>query len=159
MAHIPVNHPARPFYRTLAAATSLYVLGFGIVGLIETWGRPLFDRGDTWALGLQTNPAFSFLSIGAGLVLLGAAVYGRNIDHFLHIGGSVVFYVSGFIMMALLRTDLNFLNFSMRNCIVSYLIGTVFLLAGLYGKVGNREFAEAEDSYRHGEVAGAGHER
>lgn len=152
MPHIPVNHPARPFYRVLAGLTSTYILLFGVVGLVRTWGEPFFDRGDHVVLGLRTNPAFSLLSIAAALLLLFAAFYGRNLDHHLYLFGSGVFYVSGFVMMALLRTDLNLLNFAMRNCIVSYVIGTVFLLAGLYGKVGSKEFAEAEDRFRHGEV-------
>jgi hypothetical protein len=152
MPHIPVNHPARPVYRVLAGLTSTYILLFGIAGLVRTWGEPFFDRGDHIVLGLRTNPAFSLLSIAAALLLLFAAFYGRNLDHYLYLFGSGVFYLSGFVMMALLRTDLNLLNFAMRNCIVSYVIGTVFLLAGLYGKLGSRDFQESEDRFRHGEV-------
>ena len=152
MAHIPVNHPARPVYRVLAGLTSTYILLFGIAGLVRTWGESFFDRGDHIVLGLRTNPAFSLLSIGAALLLLFAAFYGRNLDHYLYLFGAGVFYLSGFVMMALLRTDLNLLNFAMRNCIVSYVIGTVFLLAGLYGKVGSREVQESEDRFRHGEA-------
>ncbi len=151
MAHIPVNHPARPVYRVLAGLTSSYILAFGIAGLIETWGAPFFSRGDHIVLGLRTNPAFSLLSIGAALLLLFAAFYGKNLDHYLYLFGSGVFYLSGFVMMAVLRTDLNLLNFAMRNCIVSYIIGTVFLLAGLYGKVGSKDLEEAENRFRRGE--------
>lgn len=152
MAHIPVNHPARPLYRVLAGLTSAYILVFGVAGLIETWGEAFFSRGDHIVVGLRTNPAFSLLSIGAALMLLFAAFYGRNLDHYLYLFGSGVFYLSGFVMMAVLRTDLNLLNFAMRNCIASYLIGTVFLLAGLYGKTGSKEFEAAENRFRRGEA-------
>jgi hypothetical protein len=151
MAHLPVNHPARPFLRVLAVAVGLYVLVFGVVGFIETRRLDFFDRGDTWVLGLKTNPAFSILSIVVGAVLVGGAIYGRNVDHFINLYGGVVFLVAGLAMMTVLHTDLNLLNFSMTNCVVSFLIGLVLLDAGLYGKTGSRELAEAEDRLRHGD--------
>jgi hypothetical protein len=151
MAHLPVNHPARPFLRVLAAAVGLYVLVFGIVGLVETSGRSLFDRSDTWVLGLKTNPAFGILSIAAGAVLVGGAVYGRNVDHFINLAGGVVFLVAGMAMMTVLHTDLNLLNFSLTNCVVSFLIGLVLLDAGLYGKTGPPELARAENRHRRGQ--------
>ena len=152
MAHLPVNHPARPFLRVLAAAVGLYVLVFGIVGFIETRGQSFFERGDTWVLGLKTNPAFSILSIAAGLVLVGGAVYGRNIDHFIILTGGVVFLVAGLAMMTVLHTDANLLNFSLSNCVASFLIGLVLLHAGLYGKTGPAELADAEHRLRHGRL-------
>jgi hypothetical protein len=150
MAHLPVNHPARPFLRVMAAAIGLYVLVFGVVGFIETRGLSFFDRGDTWVLGLKTNPAFSILSIVAGAILVGGAVYGRNVDHFINLYGGIVFLVAGLVMMTVLHTDANLLNFSLSNCVVSFLIGLALLDAGLYGKTGPRELAEAEDRLRHG---------
>lgn len=150
MAHLPVNHPARPLYRALEALIGLYILVFGIVGLVVTWDRSFFDRGENWVLGLQTNPAFSLLSIVAGAVLLGGVLYGRNVDHFLSLAGGIVFLVAGMVMMTLLRTEANLLNFTMVNCIVSFVIGLALLLAGLYGKTGPPELAAAEDRLCHG---------
>lgn len=151
MAHLPVNHPARPFYRAVAGLIGLYVLVFGVVGFVETQDREFFDRSETWVLGLQTNPAFSILSILAGAVLFGGALVGRNVDHFANLAGGIVFVVAGVVMMTLLQTDANLLNFAMPNVVVSFLIGLVLLTAGLYGKTGSREFAEAEERHRHGE--------
>lgn len=152
MAHLPVNHPARPFLRMLAGAAGLYVLVFGIVGLIQTWGESFFERGDTWVLGLKTNPAFSILSIVVGLVLVGGGVYGRNVDHFINLTGGVVFLVAGLAMMTVLHTDANLLNFSLSNCVVSFIIGLVLLHAGLYGKTGPGDLAEAEQRLRKGRL-------
>jgi hypothetical protein len=152
MAHLPVNHPARPLLRVLAAVIGLYVLSFGIAGLVDTWGLSFFNRDDNWVLGLRTNPAFSVLSILAAAVLVAGAAYGRNVDHFINLTGGVVFLVAGIVMMTLLRTEANLLNFAMVNCIVSFLIGLVLLQAGLYGKTGPRELAEAEDRLRHGDL-------
>jgi hypothetical protein len=153
MAHLPVNHRAQPFYRLLAGAIGVYLLVFGVAGLVETWGAPAFDRDDNWVvLGLQTNPAFSVMSILAGAVVAGASMYGRNADHFINLWGGIAFLLAGILMLALLRTELNVLNFAVINCVVSFLIGGVLLLAGLYGKVGPRELQEAEDRLRHGQA-------
>jgi len=152
MAHLPVNHPIRPFVRLVAGAIGLYILAFGVVGFVESRGQSFFAREDTWVLGLQTNPAFSILSILAGAVVLGAALIGRNVDHFLNLAGGVVFLVSGVVMMLVLHTEANLLNFAMPNVIVSMLIGVALVHAGLYGKTGPAELAEAEEKFRHSEA-------
>lgn len=151
MAHIPVNHHLRTFYRVLAGLAALYVLVFGIAGLVETSGTPLFGREDTEALGLQTNLAFSLLSIVAGAIVLAGALIGRNVDRMTNLIAGVVFLVAGIAMMALLQTDANFLNFTIATCIVSFVLGSVFGVAGLYGKVGPVEEQEGEEAYRHGQ--------
>ena len=153
MAHLPVNHPGRPFYRVLAGLIGLYILVFGVVGYLQTRDLTFFDRGETWVLGLQTNPAFSVLSVLAGIVLLGGAGYGRNADHLINLGGGGVFLLAGLVMLTVLRTDANLLNFAVANCVASFLIGLALLLAGLYGKTGSGEYAEAEDRLRHGAAA------
>nr|MDT0658118.1 DUF4383 domain-containing protein [Micromonospora sp. DSM 115978] len=153
MAHIPVNHPARPLYRALAGLTGLYVLVFGVVGVWSTWGDPLFDRGDTWALGLRTNLAFALASVAFGAVILFGATHRGNLGHFMNLTAGVVFMVTGLIMMAFLQTGANFLNFSMSTVVVSMLFGLLFLATGLYDKVGPDEHAEAVDRVRRGHAA------
>ncbi|WBB97722.1 MULTISPECIES: DUF4383 domain-containing protein [unclassified Solwaraspora] len=150
MAHIPVNHPLRPVYRTIAGLTGLYVLIFGIAGTVATWGDPLFARDDVWVLGLRTNLAFSISSIVyGGLILIGAIIGGRA-GHLANLTIAVVFMVTGLLMMALLQTDANFLNFSMSTVIVSLIFGLIFLATGLYDKVGPAEAAGDEERYRRG---------
>lgn len=139
MAHVPVNHHLRPLYRVLAGLTSLYILAFGIVGAIESAGSDLFDRGHIVALGLRTNMAFSILSIVVGLVLLGGLLVGRNIDQFINYWSGLLFLIVPTVMMALLRTDGNILNFSITTVVVSYIIGLILFAAGLYSKVGTEE--------------------
>ncbi|HEU4425714.1 MAG TPA: DUF4383 domain-containing protein [Pilimelia sp.] len=149
--HTPVNHPLRPLYRVIGGLAGLYVLLFGIVGLVETRGTELFGHPSAHAMGLRTNLAFSLLSIVAGVVILGAAVIGRNIDQKVNMIGGWAFMVIGMAMLALLQTDANFLNFSVATCVVSFVIGLALLTAGLYGKVGTAEDAEAEEAFRHRE--------
>ncbi|NUT34525.1 MAG: DUF4383 domain-containing protein [Hamadaea sp.] len=154
MSHIPVNHRLRPLYRALAMLIGLYLLVFGIIGLIRTWGDPFFDRGDVVVLGLKTNMAFSLLSIVAGALVLGASIYGRNVDYFLNMVAGGVFMFVGVFGLIIVRTDLNKLNFTVATCVVSSLIGTGLLIAGLYGRTGPQEQAELEESIRR---PGGGH--
>jgi len=134
MSHIPVNHPMRPFYRVLAAATGAYVLVFGAVGAVRTAGLPFFDRSETYALGLRSNLAFAVVSLLVGLVIVLATFVGRNVDYMVNLWGGVLFMAVGTAMMAVLRTDLNVLNFSLATVIVSFVIGVLLFSAGLYGR-------------------------
>ncbi|HEX6969286.1 MAG TPA: DUF4383 domain-containing protein [Micromonosporaceae bacterium] len=133
--HIPVNHPLRPLYRTLAGLVGLYVLVFGVLGVLETWGDPLFSRESTWVLGLRTNLAFSLMSVVFGAIIIVGSFTGGNIGHYLSLTIGVIFLGAGLGMMALMYTDLNLLNFSMSTVIVSLLFGLLFLTTGLYDKV------------------------
>jgi Domain of unknown function (DUF4383) len=150
VGHLPINHPLRPLYRVLAGLAALYILLFGVVGVVRTRGGGFFGRGETFALGLRTNVAFSVLSIVVGAVVLLAVVYGRNADHYVDLAGGVVFMVAGLVMLAVLRTTANVLNGTVATVIASFAIGTVLLLAGLYGRVGPAEAADGEDRFQHG---------
>lgn len=149
MAHLPINHRFGGFYRFLAGVGGLYVLLFGIIGAAKTSGDPLFDRGDVTALGLRTNLAFSILSIVVGAILVLGALIGRNIDHYINYFGGIVFWGSGLFNLAFNHTKANVLNFNVSTCVVSFLLGTAFMLSGLYGKRGTAEQAAEEDAFRH----------
>jgi len=151
MAHIPVNHPTQPLYRLLGGLVGLYLVVFGIGGIVKAHDLPLFAQENlpTWA-GLRTNLAFALLSLVVGLVVVAAAVIGRNINHHLYMWGSGVFFVAGLVMLLLLRTDLNLLGFTVTTCVVSFIIGLALLLSGLYGKVGTLRDVQDEEDFRHG---------
>src|SRR5436190_22370134 len=135
LIHLPVNHPLRNLYRAVAALVGAGVLLFGIVGFTRTRGTALFAQEHLpWVLGLRTNLAFALLSIVSGAVLLVCAVVGRNLDHVVNFLGGIAVMAVGMLMLGLLRTDANFLGFSMTNCIVSFVLGTVVFAAGLYGR-------------------------
>jgi hypothetical protein len=136
MSHIPINHPLRPLYRVVGALTGVWLLVFGAVGLAATRGADWFAEGDWTALGLPTNGAFAAISVVAGVLVVAAAVVGRNVDRVVNLWGGTAFLVAGTAMMALPHTDVNVLNASIATSIASYVIGLVLLAAGLYGKVG-----------------------
>lgn len=155
MAHFPVNHPARPFYRVLSGLIGLYILVFGVYGVFLTWGGGLFGRANDWALGLRTNLAFSLVSVVFGAFLLIGASRRGNLGHHMNLTAGAVFLITSILMMALLQTPANFLNFSMSTVIVSMLFGLTLLATGLYDTVGSSEHAEEEHRRRHHPVGEA----
>jgi Domain of unknown function (DUF4383) len=148
-SHIPINHRLQSFYRFLAALGGVYVLVFGIIGLTRTGGNPLFDQhADASVFGLRSNLAFAIISIIVGVVVLGAALLGGNIAYFVNLVGGIVFLVAGMLMLALLETNANFLNFQVATCIVSFVIGTVLFTAGLYCRSGSHFVEHVEEHFR-----------
>lgn len=145
MAHFPVNHPARPLYRVVAGLVGLYVLVFGVLGLVETWNDPLFSRASHWVLGLRVNLAFALVSVVFGIGLVIGASRRSNLGHYMNLTAGVVFMVTGLAMLAVLQTSANILNFSVSTVVVSLLFGLVFLATGLYDKVGPHDHAAAEN--------------
>jgi len=148
VAHFPVNHPARPLYRVFAGLVGLYILVFGVLGTVTTWGEPLFARDGDWVLGLRTNRAFALVSIAFGVVLLIGASRRNNLGHYMNLTAGIVFMVTGLGMMAVLQTDANFLNFSMSTVVVSLVFGLLLLATGLYDKIGPADQAEEERASR-----------
>ncbi len=152
MVHIPINHPLQPLYRLIGAVVGVYLLVFGILGAIRSRGLPAFaQEGLPTVLALHTNPAFSVLSIVVGLVVLGAALIGRNIAQRVNLVGAAVFVGAGLLMLPLIRTSANFLGFTPATCAVSFVIGLALVIAGLYGKVGSLLETRREEDFRHGQ--------
>ncbi|MDO3701317.1 DUF4383 domain-containing protein [Micromonospora sp. C28SCA-DRY-2] len=148
MVHFPVNHPARPIYRALAGLVGLYILVFGVWGVAQTWGDPLFERDGHWVLGLRTNLAFALASVVFGIVLIIGASRRGNLGHYMNLTAGIVFLVTSILMMSVLQTEANFLNFSMSTVVVSMIFGLILLGTGLYGKVGTDEHAEELRTHR-----------
>jgi hypothetical protein len=135
MAHIPVDHPLRGLYRTVATLIGFALLAVGILGLIQTAGSvDFFATHGERVLGLTMNPAFAVLNIVVGAIVAGAGLLGRNWDATVNLLAGIVFLLSGGVMLAVLRTDLNLLAFSVTNVNVAFVIGTILLTAGLYGR-------------------------
>jgi hypothetical protein len=149
LTHLPTNHRLRGLYRFLAALAGLYVLALGIVGLAVTWGQPAFAHDDTQALGLRTNLAFSVMSIVVGAVVLLGILIDHNWDQLLNFFGGIAFLVVGMLMLGLMETDLNVFNYNVTKCVVSFIIGIVLFLAGLYSRVGSEEDVAAMEAHRH----------
>src|SRR2546429_8937396 len=137
ISHLPVNHPLRPLYRVVAGLVGAYSLVFGIAAFSGTRGTPLFAHTNLpWVLGLRANLAFALLSIVSGAVLVVCAVIGRNLDFLVNTLGGLLFMVVGMLMLGLLQTDLNILDYTVATCVVSFVIGMIRFTAGLYARAG-----------------------
>ncbi|MEV0567029.1 DUF4383 domain-containing protein [Dactylosporangium sp. NPDC050588] len=149
-AHFPINHHLRPLYRLLCVVAGLYMLVFGVVGFVQTSGNQFTGMdGAEWVLGLRTNPAFSLLSLAAGVVVLGANLVGRNLAHYVNQLAGIVLTVVGMASLALLQTEANIFAFSMVNVIVTFILGGITGTASLYDRVGSASAADAEEHLRH----------
>jgi hypothetical protein len=143
MAHNPVNHPARPIYRAIGGLVGVYLVIFGVVGIIETRGAGFLSQDDMSAFGQGTNLAYSVLSVLIGLGVLGAAVVGGNLAAETNKYTGYGLQVIGLLFLAISRTEANVLNFSVSTAIVAMLLGLTLMTAGLYGRVGTQEEHEA----------------
>ncbi|MEV4387987.1 DUF4383 domain-containing protein [Micromonospora sp. NPDC049580] len=143
MAHTPINHPARPIYRAIGGLTGLYLVVFGVLGIITSAGNEILAQDDTRVLGQGTNLGFSLLCVLLGLVVLVGTALGRNIDVAINQWMAYALMVISLAGLAFIRTDANFFNFSIFTVIAVMTAALVLLMAGMYGKVGTEDEAEA----------------
>ncbi|GIG85635.1 DUF4383 domain-containing protein [Plantactinospora endophytica] len=143
MAHNPVNHPARPIYRAIGGLIGLYLVAFGVLGFVQAGGGEFFAQDDSSVLGQGTNLGYSVISAGLGIVILLATLAGRNVDVLVDTWLGYGLMALGLAGLAVLRTDANYLNFTLATAIVTMVLGQVLLLCGMYGKVGSEEEAKA----------------
>ncbi|MBQ0992144.1 DUF4383 domain-containing protein [Micromonospora sp. PSH03] len=143
MAHTPVNHPARPIYRAIGGLTGLYLVVFGVLGIIASTGNEILAQDDTRVLGQGTNLGFSLLSVLLGIIVLVGTALGRNIDVAINQWLAYTLMVVSLAGLAFIRTDANIFNFSITTVVVVMTAALVLLMVGMYGKVGTEDEAEA----------------
>ncbi len=153
MAHNPVNHPLRPIYRAIAGIVGVYLIAFGILGLILTADEGLFGRAGDRVLGQGANLFWSIVSILLGIVVIAATVVGRNLDVAVNTYLGWALLVIGTYCLAAIRTDANFLDFSVGTVVVTYLAGLALILAGYYVKTAPEEQTSAPRQVREGRTA------
>ncbi|MEK2475704.1 MULTISPECIES: DUF4383 domain-containing protein [Streptomyces] len=131
--HLPVDHRLSRVYRIGAGVMGLVLVAFGILGLTHHIG--FFDTGGSTVAGLNTNGSLSVLSIVVGAILFAGMVIGGNFASTLNIVLGGLFLLSGFVNLALLQTDANFLAFKIQNVLFSFVVGVLLLVFGMYGRV------------------------
>lgn len=130
---LPVDHRLARVYRFGAGLGGVFLLVFGILGLL---GRPGFldTQGDRVA-GMSSNGLLGLLSVLVGLVLMAGAVIGGNVASWINMVVGTVFVLAGFVGLAIISTGANFLAFGMTNVIFSFGFGLVVATFGMYGRV------------------------
>ncbi|BBH64821.1 hypothetical protein ACTI_15060 [Actinoplanes sp. OR16] len=152
-SHIPVNHPLRPIYRIVGFVVGAYLVVFGVLGAIQTAGEPFANETGIRVLGQETNMLSSLIHIVVGgLVILGTAI-GKNLDVAVdkYLGWALL--VLGTYSLATIRTDANFLGYSISTVIVTYLAGLLLITVSLYSKVVPESQAGAPRQVREGRTA------
>ncbi|MGW2744802.1 DUF4383 domain-containing protein [Streptomyces sp. NPDC001450] len=133
--HLPVDHRLNTVYRIGAGLMGLFLLAFGVLGLTDNIG--FFDTGGNTAMGLNTNGTLSVLSVCVGLLLFVGMVIGGNFASTLNMTLGILFILSGFLNLALLDGDYNFLAFRIQNVLFSFVVGVLLMVFGMYGRVGS----------------------
>lgn len=131
--HLPIDHRLSRVYRFGAGGMGLFLLVFGVLGVIDKIG--FFSTGGHMVIGLNANGALSVISIVIGLLLLAGAVIGGNFASTLNMVAGVAFLISGFVNLGLLDTDANFLAFHLQNVLFSFVVGILLMTFGMYGRV------------------------
>ncbi len=133
MRNMPEDHRFSRVYRFGGGLVGAVLLVFGVLGFLDQLA--FFDTEGDRVAGLSTNAVLSTISVVVGLVLIGAAVIGGNTSANTNSIVGALFLISGFANLCVLRTSWNVLNFSMSNVIFSFVVGTVVLMFGFYGRV------------------------
>ncbi|TDC62293.1 DUF4383 domain-containing protein, partial [Streptomyces hainanensis] len=132
----PGHHRLSRVYRVGAGLMGIGFVIFGAFGVASDAG--FFSTGDNSVVGLNSNGALSWLSIVVGALLFGGMVKGGNFASNLSLVLGVLFVLSGFVNLAIVRTGLNFLDFRIQNIIFSFVVGVVLMGIGMYGRISGR---------------------
>lgn len=132
MSHLPVDHPLRGFYRGLCVLTGLVLIVFGVIALNKTSGMDMFAQEGKQVIGLSANPALALSSLVMGILIVVFTLIGRNVDVVANIIFASIFVLVGLAALALLRTDANYLAFSVANVNVVFVIATILATAAMY---------------------------
>jgi hypothetical protein len=153
MAHTPVNHPLRPLYRVLSLLAGVYLIVFGVIGLIQTAGESFIGSTGVRVLGQESNMLWSILAIVVGGLVVLTTVIGRNLDVEAdkYLGWGLL--VLGTYELAFIRTDAHIFGFSVATVVVTYIVGLVLIMASYYSKVGPQSQAGAPRQAREGRTA------
>jgi len=127
LSTLPVNHRLRGVYRAIGGIVGVLLVVFAIAGFIAS--------GDV--LGAPASTAFSAICLVAGLVMILAAVQGRNAAAEVNAYLGAALIVLGFACLLTQHIDgANFLGTSMADVMILFIAGVAALAAGFYGRVG-----------------------
>jgi hypothetical protein len=137
IGHLPLNHQLRGLYRAVIAVAGGLLVILGVWWIVAS-GSPVSGAGES-VLGLQANGRFGLFSLLIGVVLVIAAVLGRNIDHWLGFVLSILAMVVGLFGLAFLRTTPEPFALSPSTCVFFLVVGIVVMCASLFVGTGTAD--------------------
>ena len=126
-------HPVHTVHRIGAILLGLILLAFAVLGLAR--GLRFFSTSGQPVLGLSSNGLLAVISLVAGVILIGCAVWGGRQASTVTTGFGGLFLLSGLVHLAILHTSLNILAFRLPNVFFSLIVGMILLFTGLYGRL------------------------
>lgn len=127
------THPVHTVHRVGIGVLGLFLLAFGVLGLVR--GLGFYTIHGEQIMGLRSNGLLAVVSVVMSLVLLAAAVHGGRTASTVGIVAGVAFLISGIANIFVLGTEMNMLAFGLSNVIFSLVIGMVLLFTGAYGRI------------------------
>lgn len=122
---LPVNHRLKGVYRAIGGIVGVLLVVFAILGFVIS--------GDV--LGAPASAGFSAICLVAGLLMILAAVQGRNAAAEVNAYVGAALILLGFVCLLTQHTA-NFLDTSMADVTILFFAGVAALAAGFYGRVG-----------------------
>lgn len=129
----PGPHPVHTVHRVGAGAIGVFLVVFGIVGLVQ--GVPMTGTEGTAVMGLYANGLLAAASVVVGAVLAASATRGGSLASTVSIVVGALFLVSGIGNSLLLGTAMNMLAFRLPNIMFSLAVGVVLLALGSFGRL------------------------
>ena len=136
---MPVDHRLCTFYRISASLAGVCILAFGVIGFVQTWSDPwiYFSQPVFW---ISTNNILNVVSVVFGVALITSAFLGGNLPSYVDTAIGTMFMLNGLFWLMWLRTPpVNVLHFTMTNVVFSFVVGTIILTCGLYGRTASSE--------------------
>lgn len=137
IGHLPLNHDLRGFYRTVIAIGGLLLAIWGVLWIVADG----FGGDGSSIAGLQANGTFGALSVVMGVVLVVAAVLGRNLDHWLGFLLALLSMALGLFGVTFIRTTPEPFALSLSTCVALLTFGTVLMCAASYVGTGTSDDA------------------
>ncbi len=116
-----------------AVLVAVVLFAFGMLGFLER--LDYFSTEGGRIAGLSSNGLLSAVSVVTAVVLVVAAARSARTVSTVMLVLGVAFLVSALANLAVLRTELNLLAFSMANVVFSICAGLFLLVLGAYGRV------------------------
>jgi hypothetical protein len=119
-------------HRVSALVIGAFLLVFGGLGMLHR--VPLTSSTGEQVLGLSSNGLLAGLSVVVGGVLIVAGVIGGHQASTVSTALGALFVLSGLVNAVVLGTSMNLLAFRISNVVFSFVVGTVLLVTGAYGR-------------------------
>ncbi|MFE9425931.1 DUF4383 domain-containing protein [Kitasatospora sp. NPDC006697] len=150
---LPVDHRLSQVYRFGAGLCGAALFVFGFLGFAN--GLAFFSTSGETIAGLSSNGLLSLVSVVTAVVLVGGAVVGGNTASTINITVGTLFFLSGFVNLAVLDSSANILAFHIQNVLFSFAMGLVIATFGMYGRVSGK-LPRDNPYWRHRHAGGAG---